>query len=235
MIARISFFILFLLGQSIAWAAEPVPAIASIQKQIPELTIDAISNTDIPGLFELQSHGNIYYINHDGSRLIAQGHIFDTQNKLDLTAQRLEAINTIDWSSLPLDAAIVSGDPKGVEVAIFTDPDCPFCRQLEKELISAKGIKIYTFLLPLTSLHPDAAAKAETIWCSRNQHGALRTIMVEDKTLSPKTCEHPLASIQEVAKKLRIRGTPTLIAKDGRKRSGAMSAEELHHWLTNSN
>ncbi|MBF0281928.1 MAG: DsbC family protein [Zetaproteobacteria bacterium] len=229
----------FLTAPFIACAGDAAQAdLASIKKNIPELPITTTHPTPIDGLFELpikiQNQTQIFYTNSDGTILIAQGHMFDTQSKKDLTKDRLAILNPVlpvDWNTLPLDAAIVSGDPKGMEVAIFTDPDCPFCRRLEMELAKTKGVKVYTFLLPLTSLHPHAAEKSQTIWCSSNQHQALTEIMIEDKELTNKTCDNPLAKIAAIAQSLDIHGTPTLIAKDGRKTSGALPANDLEAWL----
>jgi len=52
-------------------------------------------------------------------------------------------------------------------LAIFSDPDCPYCRRLEAEMTSLTDITIYTFLMPIASLHPEARSKAIAIWCSK--------------------------------------------------------------------
>lgn len=204
--------------------------IEQIRKKNSDLTIDDIRETQIPGLYEITIGNNIYYIDRTGKYLVS-GHMFDTTTKQDMTAARLEDINRIDWKLLPLDKAIVSGDPKGLEMAVFTDPDCPYCRQLEKNIKGIKGVKIYTFLFPLTQLHPDAARKAEAIWCSKDQHAAMEGVMVDDKSIKGGGCTTPIADIAQLAAKLGIQGTPTLIARDGRKRSGAMSIETIKAWL----
>ncbi|MFQ5356388.1 MAG: DsbC family protein [Mariprofundaceae bacterium] len=193
----------------------------------------------IPGLYELgvpdgKGGKAVLYSSADG-KYIVNGHIFDTETKVDLTAATIDTVNGIDWKKLPLDKAIVSGDPKGSPVAIFTDPDCPYCKQLEKDIINAKGLKIYTFLYPIKQLHPDARAKAETIWCSKDQAGAMRDMMARGKTLDALTCENPVDEIITLAGTLGIRGTPTIIAGDGRKRSGALPAAQLVEWVKKGN
>jgi len=201
-----------------------------IRKANSDLTIDDIRETEIPGLYEMKMGNNIYYIDRTGKYLLS-GHLFDTSSKQDLTAARLEDINRIDWKLLPLDKAIVSGDPDGMAVAVFTDPDCPYCRQLEKNIKGIKGVKVYTFLFPLTQLHPDSSRKAEAIWCSKNQHEAMTSVMVEDKEIKGGGCKTPIADIAQLAARLGIQGTPTLISADGRKRSGALPADTLKDWL----
>jgi len=201
-----------------------------IRKQNPDLTIDDIRTTQISGLYEMKIGNNIFYVDRTGKYLFS-GHLFDTSTKQDLTAARLEEINRIDWNVLPLDKAIVSGDADGMPMAVFTDPDCPYCRQLENHLKGIKGVKVYTFLMPIAQLHPDATRKAEAIWCSEDKHAALVDVMVNDKAITGGGCETPIADIAQLATRLNIQGTPTLVAGDGRKRGGALTADAIKSWL----
>ncbi len=206
---------------------------ANISRLSPNIKVDAIKPlAAIPGLYEIQSRGNIFYTDATGDHLIS-GHIFSTRDRKDLTATRLEDINRVDWNKLPLKDAVVSGDPNGTPVAIFTDPECPYCRRLEQELPKVKGVKVYTFLFPLVQIHPESRAKAEAIWCSKDQHKTLQDIMLKDTPLNKiksAKCRTPIDNNLELAASLGITGTPTLIAHDGRKRAGGMSAEKLMQW-----
>jgi len=234
---RFVVLILMSLISGTAWAVDSTnvaPATAKqIRENIPSLPIDAIRPSPISGLYELRVGNQIFYSDRTGKYLIAGGHIFNAAKHTDLTAKRLEEINRLDWSSLPLDQAIVSGDADGMPIAIFTDPECPYCTKLEAELKGAKGIKVYTFLFPLESIHPNSRSKAESIWCAENRHEAMLQVMLEGKTLAKATCKTPIAANIALAKKLSISGTPTLIAGDGRKRSGSGTAEQLKAWLKN--
>lgn len=215
----------------------------------------------IPGLYEVQVGNTVFYSDASGKHMIA-GHIYETTSKRDLTESRLEDINRIDWKMLPLKNAIVSGDPNGLPVAIFTDPDCPFCRDLEKQLLHVKGVKVYTFLFPLTAIHPHARADAEAIWCAKDRHKALLDIMLHGKDANDingqsktqeqswlyrllygkkasdnKTaqCETPIDETLALGEKIRVSGTPTLIARDGRVHAGGFGkkhgAKLLKLWL----
>jgi thiol:disulfide interchange protein DsbC len=215
-----------------AHAADISKVEKQIRDQITDLRIDAVRPSPIKGLYEVQSGHNIFYSNATGTRLIAGGHIFDTRTKEDLTEDRLEQINHIDWSKLPLDKAIVSGDPNGMKVAIFTDPDCPFCRRLEQELQQAKGIKVYTFLYPLTRIHPHARQHAESIWCANDKHKLMLDVMLHNANPPKASCDvKGLNDIQALGEKLGIHGTPTLIAGDGRMYAGFKPLPVLEAWL----
>ena len=203
----------------------------TLRKNIQGLRIDAVQPAPIAGLYEIVSGRNIYYSDLEGHHLIAGGHIFDTSNRRDLTAARLQELNRIDWNILPLDKAVVSGDPKGMPLAVFTDPDCPFCRRLEKELRHVKGVKVYSFLFPLTQLHKHAEEHARAIWCAKDRHQAMMDIMLNNKPVAKGTCKTPIAEIHALGKKLGISGTPTMIAGDGRLFPGLKKADALKAWL----
>ncbi|MDQ6988028.1 MAG: DsbC family protein [Mariprofundaceae bacterium] len=199
----------------------------------PQLQVKSVRAFDaIPGLYEVHVRDTVFYTDAEGRYLIS-GHVIETATKKDLTQSSIEDLNRMDWSTLPLKNAVVSGDPEGTPVAIFTDPDCPYCRQLEQELPKVKGIKFYTFLFPLVSIHKDARAKAIAIWCAKDQHKALQDVMLHNKQagdLKSTVCNNPIDDNLKLAESLGISGTPTLIAKDGRKHAGGFSAEQLMEW-----
>ena len=230
---RLLFILLMLLPATLQAADDPnvAPKIADqIRQQNGDMNIDSVWSTPVTGIYEIVVGSNVYYVDRSGKYLIT-GHLFETAGKKDLTAARLEQINKIAWSVLPLDKAIVSGDPKGAEMAVFTDPDCPYCRKFEEVLKDVKGVKVYTFLMPLIQLHPDAKRKSEAIWCAKDRHGALQQVMLNDKPITDSGCETPLDEIAALARKLKINGTPTIISKDGRKLGGMLPADKLKVWL----
>ncbi len=231
---RLFLFVLMLFPATLYAADDPnvAPKVAEqIRSQNSDLNISSVQRTAVSGIYEIVIGQNIYYVDRSGKYLF-NGHMFDTTSKSDITAARLQDINRIDWSVLPLDKAIVSGDADGLEMALFTDPDCPYCRKLEENLKDIKGVKIYTFLMPLTQLHPDAARKSEAIWCARDKHAALSQVMLEGKPITGGGCKTPINDIAMLAAGLHINGTPTIISRDGRKMSGAASAEQLKAWLS---
>jgi len=201
----------------------------TISKSLEGVPISGIRTTPVSGLYEVQSGDKIYYTDKTGQYLLT-GHMFNTGNKKDLTAARLAEINRINWKDLPLEDAIVSGPEDGLKMAVFTDPECPYCKRLEKQLKNETGIRTYTFLFPLTQLHPQAYEKAKSIWCAKDQHQAMTDVMLEGKKLPKATCETPIDRNMKLAAKLNVMGTPTMFAKDGRKYTGG----DLKAWLQQS-
>jgi thiol:disulfide interchange protein DsbC len=204
-----------------------------ISKAFPKIKIDEIRKAPIAGLYEIRVGTGVFYSDLTGKYVLFGGQIVETSSRRNLTRERMQELNRIDWNILPLEKAIVSGDENArLKVAVFTDPDCPFCRKLEKELKQVKGIKVYTFLYPLP-MHPDARGKSEAIWCSKNRHETLLKVILDRANPQVAKCDTPLDDIAELGRKLNVTGTPTLFSGDGRMSSGWKTADELKKWLIN--
>lgn len=202
----------------------------SIEAAYPKFSVDSISKTPYAGLYEVYIGGQIIYTDEKFSFLIVEGRVVDPKSKKDLTTERLTELNKIDFAGLPLDLAIkvVKGNGSR-KMAVFSDPDCPFCKRLEQnELVDISDATIYTFLLPLDQLHPDAANKAKLIWCAPDKAKAWQDWVING--VLPKksaSCDAPLEKIANVAKKYAVTSTPTLFFADGKRLTGAYPAAEI--------
>jgi len=203
----------------------------AVMATLPGTTVTAVNRSPIAGVYEVVMGRNIAYTDRRG-KLFLMGHIYDPDTRRDLTADRLADINRVSWKDLPLRDAIVSGPKDGMRLAVFTDPECPYCKRLEEILKEMPKVRVYTFLFPLESIHPDARARAESIWCAKDRHKALLDVMLNGKQLKKGACATPIDRNIQLAAKLGINGTPGLIAPDGRVMQGAPdSAASLAAWL----
>ena len=158
----------------------------------------------------------------------------DLKSHSNLTEQRRSELSTVDFSRLPLDKAIVKVKGDGSrKLAIFTDPDCPYCKQLEKELSGVSNVTVYIFLFPLAQLHPDAPRKAKAVWCAADRVKAWDDLMLSgQEPPAPKAgCETPIADIARVGEELHINGTPGLIFSNGKLVPGAIPAADIEKLL----
>ena len=207
---------------------------ANLTKTYPNTSFDSVTPTPIAGVYQVIMGKNIAFTDEEGKFFIF-GHLFDMQRQQDLTASVKETLNKIDFSTLPLKNAlkIVKGNGgKGVrEFVLFTDPDCPYCQRVEETLEGMTDYTVYVFLYPIASLHPDAAQKAEAVWCSKNQGQAWHDLMLSGKKPAVASCKNPVANNVKLASKLGISGTPTMVHKTGKKLSGAVPRATLENWL----
>jgi thiol:disulfide interchange protein DsbC len=125
----------------------------------------------------------------------------------------------IRFEQLPLSDAIKTVHGTGQRrVAVFSDPNCPYCKQLEAELAGLDNITIYTFLLPFLG-----ETKPIAVWCAADRTSAWRRLMLDgdDSLLNTATaCDHPIGRNLALARQLGVQGTPTLIWADGTRSEG---------------
>lgn len=205
----------------------------------PNTSFRDVRRTPLKGIFEVAMGENIAYTDASG-RFFMFGHLFDMQTQADLTASRQDEARTVTFPTALLGNAIktVKGDGSRV-VAVFSDPDCGYCQQLEASLAQMDNLTVYTFLFPLETLHPQAMVKAISIWCANNRAAAWSQAMLQGKTSAPTTtghvrlesCLNPINENLVLGGSLGVKATPTLIAADGRVLVGAASAEKLEQWL----
>lgn len=213
-------------------AADEAAVKRRLEQQLPNFQIDKVTPTPYPGLYEVFAGGALLYTDEQASYLI-QGSLIDPKTRQNLSTERLRQLTTISFEQLPLELAIkiVKGDGRR-RLAVFEDPDCPFCRQLEQELTKVDNVTLYIFLYPIESLHRGATAKSRKIWCAEDrtkawQEAAQKGIVAEN----PGSCETPLEKIAAFGRRMRITGTPTLFFGDGNRVAGAMPAARVEQLL----
>lgn len=205
-----------------------------LQTTFPKLTLGSISKTPISGLYEASVGGHIIYTDENASYFITEGHLWDVKTRRDITEERMTELSRIDFNLLPLDQAIkvVRGNGSR-KIAVFSDPDCPFCKKLEQEgLAPLTDVTIYTFLFPIDKLHPEAAAKSKIIWCSADRAKSwVNWITKGVLTQGNNTCPTPLEKIAALGQKIGVESTPTLFFADGTRLRGAYPTDDIEHAL----
>ncbi len=204
----------------------------TLLEKFPGAAIASITKTPYSGLYEVLIDGQIVYTDENANYLFV-GSVVDVKTRQNLTNERLEKLNAVKFDSLPFADAIktVKGNGKR-KLAIFSDPDCPYCRKLEQELTKVSNVTIYTFLYPIVSLHPDANANAKAIWCAPDRNKAWDDAML--RGVMPKNsgnCKNPVESNIALGNKYRVTGTPTLIFENGQRVPGMVPADKVNELL----
>jgi thiol:disulfide interchange protein DsbC len=218
-----------------AAAQPPAPAPTALTERLhhlyPATRFGEVHLTPWPGVFEVAMGANLAYVDETGQFFLF-GHLYDMKAQRDLTAERKDTLARIDFAALPLADALKEIRGSGERtLAIFSDPDCPYCRRLEAEIRDLTDVTLYTFLMPIASLHPEARAKAVAVWCAHDRIAAWHALMWRDVPPAANDCPHPVDRNVALGARLGISGTPTLVAADGRVLPGAASRTQIEAWL----
>lgn len=200
----------------------------AIEPRLGGAKIESIKETPYGGLYELRVAGDILYTDKKGEYLII-GHVYDAKTTRDLTRDRIDDINKVKFSDLPLEDAMkqVKGDGKRV-IAVFEDPNCGYCKRLRQTTLKeVDNVTIYTFMYNILS--EDSFVKSKNIWCAPNRNKAWDDWMINGKLppTAPASCESPNDEIAELGKKMRITGTPAIFFSDGSRIPGAIDLKSL--------
>lgn len=205
--------------------------LAKLKGKYPETTFSAVSKTPMDGIYQVMAGKGIGYTN-EKAEIFIFGNMIDLPKKRNLTEEARRELSKVDWNSLPLDKAIKVGNGKR-KLAVFTDPDCPYCKRLENTLATIKDTTVYVFMMPLEGLHPDAPAKSESVWCAKDKARAWSDLMLKGIEPSPKKCANPVAEIVALGEKIGARGTPFLINERGQTLPGAAEKDRLEAFISN--
>jgi len=219
--------------------AEPAATIKrNIETRFQGAHVVDVKPSAVPGLYEVFLGDELVYADAAGDYLIVGGAMLDTQTHENLTEAGIDERGKIDFSTLPLNRAIKIVKGNGSRVfAVFSDPDCPFCQQLEQSLLSVTDVTIYVFLYPIASLHPQAPEKAHLIWCARDRSQAWNDWMHQKKlpTATAAACTgDPIDALQKLGDSLHINSTPTLFFANGRRVAGAIPTKRIQELLASS-
>ena len=168
----------------------------------------------------------VIFISDDFSILI-RGEVVELKDGKSLTTALAEANKPIlDITKLDTKDAISFGQgPKTIYV--FSDPDCPFCKQLESELPKLVDTVVYIFPVPLTSLHPNSKVVADAIWCSPNRAKAWKDYVMNGVVPKSASCPTPIERNLALGQSMQIQGTPSIIFTDGSVIPGAVPAQRI--------
>ena len=202
------------------------------QAKFPNAIVESVTRTPFTGIYEVVFNGQIAYTD-EKLNFVLFGNLVDVRagTERNLTRERGAqlASQALRKSS---DNAIkrVRGNGKRV-LYTFEDPNCGFCRELQKEVMKLTDVTVYTFLWPILS--PDSVEKSKAVWCSKDRAKAWDDLM--SRSIAPQNsakCDAPFEKNHELAQRFGIRGTPAIFLADGRQvGAGYVPASELDQAL----
>lgn len=188
--------------------------------------VSQVGKTPIANLYEVVlKDGKIIYTDAAFS-YIGTGEVVTTKDKRNITAETRERISKIDFAALPLSNAIKRVNGSGSRVlAIFEDPNCSYCKRLQKELDALDDVTIYIFLVGV--LGNDSVAKAKSIWCADDKLAAWNAWISEAKVPAERSCNDVIDANHKLAGEVRLSGTPTIFLENGIRIVGYVSHDKI--------
>ncbi|WP_018864772.1 DsbC family protein [Thioalkalivibrio sp. ARh3] len=196
---------------------------------IPDAEIDSIQETGMEGVFEVRYGTEIFYVSGDGQYLL-QGNLIDLETRDNLTQESLRGVRADMFAAIDDGELVVyspNGDTRGV-LNVFTDPNCPYCRELHQDIPQylEAGIKVRYLMFPV--LGRDSPQIMDRIWCADDREDAMDRAKVGDKLEDiDGSCDTPQDMHMALGQQLNVRGTPALITEDGQQMSGYQEPEAV--------
>jgi len=197
----------------------------SLQVNFPSMgKIEHVIKTSYSGLYEILVDGQLLYTDAKG-QYVFSGDVIDSKSRRNLSEERRRILFAIDFDQLPLELAVkkVKGNGKR-KLAYFTDPNCSFCKRLEKELAKVSDVTLYLFMYPI---FPNSDVIVRNVRCSADPVKAWDSLMLNDNAPAEAICDTPTDKVMALGQKLRVNGTPNLIFGNGIQNPGYLPAEEL--------
>jgi thiol:disulfide interchange protein DsbC len=194
---------------------------ADLKKKFPEAQVEVVRKSGYGGLYEVSGSGELFYTDEKVTFLLI-GAIVDAKTRENVTEARMRKLSAINFDSLPLESAvkIVRGNGSR-RIAIFEDPNCGYCKRLERDLATVTDLTMYVFLYPILS--PESSEKSKAVWCAQDRSKAWLDMMLKDVQPDGATkCDTPIDKILAFGRDKRITGTPTIFFEDGERTPGVI-------------
>lgn len=202
---------------------------AKLNAKMPELQLEAVRPSAIPGVFEVQRGTLFGYITADGRYLIS-GDLVNLETGEEITETSRKQMRLDELAKIG--DQYVAFDPPGGKaqnaVTVFVDVDCGYCRKLHEELASynALGIGFHYVFFPRAGLGSESERQLDAAWCSPDRKMAVSRAIQGEK-FTAKACATPTKLHYELAAKLGVRGTPLMILPTGDTINGYVPAAQL--------
>ena len=193
-------------------------------------SIAAITKAPWGDLYEVAVHGpdgpQIFYVD-GGATVILAGPAIDAQSGRNLTEERSRKLKVVKWDSLPFNWAIVTKQGDGRrKIAVFSDPNCPYCKVFEDHLAEIENLTVY--IVPYAVISPRSVQQAKSVWCSSDRRKAWNDLMF--RRIEPQAapdCDTPVEALIQLGRRLGATSTPTWFLEDGQRYSGALPLQDL--------
>ncbi|WP_137819499.1 DsbC family protein [Pseudomonas sp. 2FG] len=220
------------LASTLALAADPDQAIRkTLQSLQPDMAIEAIAESSMPGLFQIQlKGGRLLYASADG-QFIIQGYLFQFKDgeAVNLTEKAESRSIAKEVNAIPLSEMVVFA-PKAprTHITVFTDTDCGYCQKLHSEVpeLNRRGVEVRYVAFPRQGLGSHGYNTLVSVWCAKDRQAAMNLAKSREE-LPAAQCENPVAKQFQLGQMIGVNGTPAIVLANGQLIPGYQPAPQL--------
>lgn len=222
----------FGLASSIALAADPDQAIRQALKALqPDLPIEAISESPMPGLYQVQLKGGRLLYTSADAQFVLQGFLFQIKDgkTVNLTEQAesqgvAKVINAIP----PKEMVVFPAKDKKTHITVFTDTDCGYCQKLHSEVaeLNRRGVEVRYVAFPRQGTGSHGYNTLVSVWCAKDPREAMNLAKAR-KDVPAAQCENPVAKQYQLGQMIGVQGTPAIVLANGQMIPGYQPAPQL--------
>ncbi|MCL5048930.1 DsbC family protein [Aliidiomarina maris] len=201
-----------------------------VESELAQLNMNAYSITEgfAPNWWLLETaQGEWHY--HAVQRVLLAGPWLDVANPeqvVDKSAQRQRQQRQTFLANaraqgvlMPQDIASSAAAP--IEIAVFTDPTCGYCRRLHQDLpqLAELGVQVRYYAFARAGEGSPGEQQLAAIWCASNPSQAMNDAKQSqdiDTATVTAACTTKVQQQRAMALRLGVQGTPSMILPDGR-------------------
>jgi len=215
-----------------AQAADPDQAIRQSLRQLqPDLAIESVSASPMPGLYEVRMDGGrVIYASADG-RFVINGHLLQLDNgkMVNLTQQQEMQALTAQLDAIPREKMVIFGPEKPkTHITVFTDTDCGYCQKLHSEVaeLNRRGVEVRYLAFPRGGIGSAGYRTLVNVWCAKDRQEAM-TRAKSRLSVPVAECQDPVREQYALGQRIGIEGTPAIILANGQLIPGYQPADVL--------
>jgi thiol:disulfide interchange protein DsbC len=183
------------------------------------IAVEDISDSPIPGIYEVAVGANVAYVTKDG-KFIIRGDIYDAETSANVSEETRARARSTLLGTVDPETMIVfkpASGPVKHTITIFTDVDCGYCRQFHREIdkVTALGIEVHYLFYPRTGPNTESWTKADEVWCAPDHNSALTRAKLGGEIPNSTKCATPVEAHYELGQRIGVRGTPAIFNEAG--------------------
>ena len=212
-------------------------AVEAIAKLNPDVKVEHVSASPLPGFTQAIAAGQVIYVSNDGRYLMLAGSggaVLDLDNNRNLSEEAMGAMRVELLSKVPDSERIIFAPDRPVHtVTVFTDVECGYCRRMHEQIdeYNAQGIAIEYLAFPRMGPGSENFENMVKVWCAGDRRQALTRAKATGKVSGSAGCKNTVRQQYDIGQRAGLTGTPMILSEKGVQLGGYVPPAKLREAL----